>query len=151
MTKYLPSIAGKVFFALLLFAFVASNYAGPTNEVNLELRLIWGTNDSTSPDPKHKPISPELAKKMGAFKWKNYFEVNRQQIALAPKAGQSAVMSPQCTVSVTNLGNGKIDVSLIGQGKAVHKETHPLGHGLLVIGGDATNDTAWFVIVKEIK
>src|SRR5690242_12336102 len=52
-------------------------------ERKLEARLIWGTNDEKSPNASHKKLEGEMAKKLGEmpFKWKNYFEVNRQSFS----------------------------------------------------------------------
>ena len=153
MTPKFLSLRGTLFLSFLFMALLAFGQAAHANDLKLDLQLIWGTNDEKSPDPKHKPIDGELSKKMrnSPFKWKNYFEVNRKAIAVAPNATQETTMSPQCKVAVKNLGDGRIEVNLIGKGKQVRKETHPLSSGLFLIGGDATNDTAWFVVVKEVK
>lgn len=153
MTKQRLSIPGKFFLSLLLLAFVFSASAIQAKDVHLELQLIWGTNDPQSPNPKHKPLESGLAKKMKntPFKWKNYFEVNRQEISVPPNAAQKAKMSPDCAVEVKNLADGRIEVTLVGKGKPVRTDKHPLANGIFVIGGDATNDTSWFVVVKEVK
>src|SRR5690348_7669292 len=46
-------------------------------DVKLDLHLIWGTSEQTSPNSEHKPISQELKKKLQELplKWTNYFEV----------------------------------------------------------------------------
>ncbi len=153
MTKQRLSIAGKFLLTALFFSLVLSVQAVQAGDVKLQLQLIWGTNDAQSPDPKHKPVDAELAKKMEKtpFKWKNYFEVNRKQTSVAANATTNVTMSPECTVGVKNLADGRIEVTLIGKGKPVRKEIHPLANGIFLIGGDATNDTAWFVVVKETK
>ncbi len=154
MTKQLSFIAGRFFLSVLFLAFITSAGAVQASDVKLNLQLIWGTNDAQSPDPKHKPVEPELAKKMGKspFKWKNYFEINRKQLSVASGATQKVTMSEQCTVQVKNLGDGRIEVTLIGKGKTVRKDTHVLKNGMFVVGGDvASNDTSWFVVVNEAK
>ncbi|MDB6024458.1 MAG: hypothetical protein JWM68_681 [Verrucomicrobiales bacterium] len=146
MTKQLSSFAGKFFLSILVIAFLASTVAAQAADVKLDLQLIWGTNDADSPNPQHKRIEQKFP-----FKWKNYFEVNRQQVSVAPKAMKAVIMSPHCSVNVSNLADGRIEVKLLGKGKKVRTEIHPLASGMLVIGGDATNDTSWFVVVKEVK
>ncbi|MDQ6633057.1 MAG: hypothetical protein M3Y82_15095 [Verrucomicrobiota bacterium] len=151
----LKSILGtsRLFFPLIFLSLVFNSAAVTPADTKLELQLIWGTNDPQSPDPKHKPLEPELAKKMekSPYKWKNYFEVNRQAIQVAPNATQKSKMSPQCEVEVKNLSDGRIEVKLFGNGKEVSKHIHPLANGLLIVGGDCKNDTAWFVMVKPLK
>lgn len=60
-----------------------------------EAQLIWGTNDSKSPDPKHKPVEAEVQKKLSdlPLKWKNYFEVNRKTMEVPQGESTKAVLS----------------------------------------------------------
>jgi hypothetical protein len=123
-------------------------------ELNIEAQLIWGTNDTNSPNSKHKAIEPSLAKKLSEspFKWKNYFEEERKCASIAQDQKTKLVMSSHCTVEVKNLGADRIEVVLFGDGKAVVRKTDSLAHGkILLIGGDAKNDTAWFVVLKKIE
>ena len=48
-------------FAALVFPALLG--AAVAADRKMEARLIWGTNDDKSPDPKHKPLDGELAKK----------------------------------------------------------------------------------------
>lgn len=61
---------------------VSSISAAVADDLKFEAVLIWGTNEANSPDPKHKPVSESVAKKLACFKYSNYFEVNRKQFTL---------------------------------------------------------------------
>jgi len=150
-TQQLFLTAGKLF--LIAFFVSIATCVTQAADMKLELKLIWATNDAQSPDPKHKPLDGELAKKMEKmpFKWKNYFEVNRKEVSAPVNTVVKTPLSAKCSVEVKNLGDGRIEVKLIGAGKEVRKELHPLKNGILIVGGNAENDTAWFVSVKEVQ
>lgn len=122
-------------------------------DLRLEAILVWGTNEATSPDPKHKPVEPQLAKKLRSvpFKWANYFEVKREEIVVPPAGEKKKRMSKDCEIKVRNMGKSVVEVSLIGKGEPVGKVTQALPKGeLLVTGGNAENFTAWFVVLKQL-
>src|SRR6185436_3243625 len=123
-------------------------------ERKMEARLIWGTNEKTSPDPKHKPLDRELAKKLQdmPLKWTNYFEVNRTNFTINDREYTNIVMSKQCSIQVKDKGTNTVTVKLIGQGKQVSRVDKPLPKGeVLTIGGDARNNSAWFITVRPVS
>ena len=129
---------------------------GVTAEPNLKLEalLIWGTNDPRPPDPKLKPVTAELRKKLEEipFKWTSYFVVNRILMDVPPKDPVKASVSDKCEIQVKNLGNTTVEVSLFGKREHVLKRTQPLPKGeTLVLGGNAPNATSWFVILRQTE
>lgn len=121
-------------------------------DLKLETRLIWGTNDKVSPDPKHKSIDTPLTRELATkFAWKNYFEVNRKEDPIPPGVNKKVELSEKCFLEVKNLGDTRLEVKLYGSGKFVSKtvETIPKGN-YLVLAGDSENKTAWFVVLKTI-
>ena len=119
----------------------------------MEARLIWGTNEDKSPDPKQKPLDGELAKKLREMplKWKNFFEVNRQVFTISTNGYTNIVMSKQCSIEVKDKGANNVTVKLYGQGKQVNRVDKPLPKGeVLTIGGDAKDNNAWFITVRPV-
>ena len=144
--------------AVLLLALLLSPSlltASDAGEVKLEIQLIWGTDADTSPDPTHKAIEGDLASKFKKtpFKWKNYFQVKRRSVTVAPGALQKVEMSKDCTLEIRNVGDNRMEVKLFGKDKEkfVSKHTEPLSNYPLIIGGNAGNDTAWFIVIKALK
>jgi hypothetical protein len=138
------------FASLFLTCLAARVHAG---ELKLEAQVIWGTNDATSPDPKHKPAEAEVARKLKSqpFKWKNYFEVNRKTFSVAQDETKKVPMSKECELQVKNLGKQQVEVTLIGKGKSTGKITQALPkRELLVTGGNAANSTSWFVVLRQV-
>jgi hypothetical protein len=143
------------FIALWLVTLASVLWAGPIRaaDLTLDVRLIWGSNDKTSPDPTHKPIDTPLTRKLGKLlTWKHYFEVNRKEIAIPLNAAKTIELSGECAIEVKNLGESRVEVKLFRAGKFVSKtvEAVPKGDWLL-LGGDSANKTAWFVVLKTAE
>jgi hypothetical protein len=153
--KTWSALAGR-FTALLItaVALASSQAAAHAADLKLEAVLVWGTNDSTPADPSHRPVSQEIAKRLGClpFKYTNYYEVNRMNLAVPSGATTTVRLSKDCEVSVTQLEKGQVEVTLIGKGQPVGKITQKLHKGkTLVTGGNAPNFTAWFVILRQVE
>src|SRR5437870_5183916 len=125
-------------FAILLACGGLQADAAPP--MKLEAQLVWGTNDTKSPNDKHAPVKPETRKKLEALplKWSNYFEISKQRFEV-PLGGSTKVpMSKQCSIEVKNLGSSKIEVSHFGKGEHTLKRTQKLPKGeTFLLGGNA--------------
>jgi hypothetical protein len=133
---------------LCVFPFLA--WCGSA-DLNLQAQLVWGTNNEKPDDPKLKEVDPSVAEKLRkVFKWKNYFEVNRQHFAVAAGSSKRIKMSDDCEIEVHNLGNSSIEVRLYGKGKLAVRKTQKISPSeLLVLAGDDKDDTAWFVVLSQ--
>ncbi len=132
---------------LLLSVAAPQSYAG---DLKLEAQLVWGTDDTKPPAGKDwKPVDPAIRKKI-PLKWSNYFEVSRKPFLA--KAGETTKqpMSEKCQIEVKNLDNSTVEVVLFGKGKEVMRRKQALPKSeILVLGGNAPNDTAWLVILRR--
>jgi hypothetical protein len=120
--------------------------------LRLEALLIWGTNDAQSPDPTHKPVTPDVQKKLQElpFKWTTYFVINRKVLEVPPKGAVKVSMSDKCQIEVKNVGNTIVQASLFGRQKHILERTQPLPKGdTLLLGGNAPNATSWLVLLKQ--
>ena len=145
----LPWLAWMSVSALCL---MAGSSRGSAADLKLEAQLIWGTSEAKSPDPSHKPVSADIARKLKLlpFKWANYYEVTRKQFVVPESGVRSVTMSKECEIQVKNVGKTVVELSLVGRGAPVGKITQALPKGeLLVTGGNAPNFTAWFVVLKQ--
>jgi hypothetical protein len=123
-------------------------------DLKVRVQLIWGTDDAKSPNPKHKPIGPELKKKLERLplKWKNYFEETRRELDVAPGESKRTSLSESCEVEIKNLDGSKIEVTHYGKGKRVATQTQVLPKGeILALGGNAPNETAWLIVFKRLE
>jgi hypothetical protein len=119
--------------------------AAQANDLNMKATLIWGCDEEKPADPKIKPVSPELAKRLkGIFKWKHYFEVKNETAKIADKGNKKFVLSDKCTVEIKNDGK-TYNAKLFGEGKLLKAIDQPLKGEDVVLAGDDKNATAWFV------
>ena len=127
----------------------ASTNAFAGNELGMKATLIWGCDEEKPTDPKIKPVSPELAKRLkGIFKWKHYFEVKTATASIADKATHNFDLSDKCTVKVKNDGAKSYNAQLLGEKKLLKAIDQPVKPGEdMVLAGDDKNATAWFVIL----
>ena len=138
-------------FSILLLLSGLNALAG---NVKIELHLVWGTDEKTSPNSEHKPVSHELKKQMQALhlKWTNYFDVKQLNIDLPPMGVKKTPLSSKCEVEIKDLGHSKFQVILIGKGEEVINRTQSLPKGeTLVLGGNAPASTSWYVVLKRIE
>lgn len=136
--------------ALVLFSCAAAQ----ARDWRLEAILVWATNAEKSPDPNHKPVDEETRKKIGELplKWKNYFEVHRETFTVKQGGSKEVTLSQKCKLNVKHTDGKNAEVSLIGKGEQVLKRIQPLPRGeMLVLGGNAPNETGWLVVLKRLE
>ncbi len=138
-------ITGGLVFVLSAASLLAAN-------VKVEAKLIWATDEAKSPDPKHVPVDePTAGRLRKAFKWKNYFVVNKVVKDIPSRGSVPFELSKKCTVEIKELEGPRVEVTLIGEGKPVNKAVKSLNKGeWFVFSGDDKNQNAWFVIVTEL-
>lgn len=140
-------------FAFCLCIGLMLSLASQAQNLKIEAKLVWGTDDLQSPNPKHHALEPGLSKRLkeSPYRWKNYFEENHQEVEIPVGQTRSKiVMSDRCTLDIKNLGGEKVEVRLHGNGKPVSVHQESLSkNGLLVIGGPAANSTAWLVTIRK--
>jgi hypothetical protein len=131
-------------------------------DIKVEVQLVWGTNEAKSPDPKHKPVDPAMAKKLGNLKWKHFFQVDRQEVTIPSRKTQRVKLSPRCEIEITEQEGPRVEVKVYGRTeeaaaknqpfKWVHKHVEQLPKDeTLVIAGDDKNDCAWAIVIRRLK
>ena len=133
---------------MMLWSFGAS-----AANLEINLKLIWGTNDAKSPNPKHKPVSPELTNKLRKiFQWKNYFEVNDVTGRVPSRQSKKFRLSDKCEIEITEMEGPKVEIKLYGEGKVVNKITKPLVKGESVfIGAEDKGENSWFIMISLLN
>ncbi len=150
--RTLPACCGWL--AVLCFFLTSAGIAAPAKDLEFQALLVWATDAENSPDHNHKPVEAEVRRKLAELplKWKNYFEVKREQFTVPRGGSEKATLSDKCKIGVTDVDGRHIEVSLIGKGEPVLKRTQPLSKGeILVLGGNAPDATGWLVVLKRIE
>lgn len=140
---------------------VALGYGGhpaQAAELNLRVRLVWGTDEEKPKDTNCKELDPATKKKLGGvFKWKNYFEITEQKVLLSGKESKRPKLSQKCELEITHLDDATIEIKLIGEGKltkTLRPSVKALQQGeMAVLAGDDKDKfgDAWFVIITAPK
>jgi len=152
LTYRISGFSAGLMSALLLL--VTGSAAVLAADAKFEAQLIWATNEESN-DAKLKPVDVEVRKKLEdlPLKWKHYYMVNHEKFAVAAGGTNSVTMSKKCRLEVRRHGEVKVEVVLHGQkGDVCTKRTQPLPKGeMLVLGGNAPNDTGWLVTMKRVN
>ena len=121
-------------------------------DLKLEAQLIWGSNDVPARNCTNNLVGPNLEKKLKhlPFRWQHYYVVNTQVFNVSPAETANVKMSDDCEIVVKNIGDERVELSLIGKGKPVGKISQSLRKGqTLVTGGNAENLTGWFIVLRQ--
>lgn len=122
------------------------------DRINLNVRLVWGTDDEATVHPKLAAVDTEATQKLQSiFKWKTYLEILERDIETQPGQEIEAQISPKCLLRISNLGDSRIRVKLVGEGRSVGHQTQrvPMGH-ILTFAGEDKGDSAWFIVMKRV-
>ena len=128
-------------------------FAGPSPGIRIEAILVWGTHVAKTNDANLKELEPQLAKKFRkAYKWDYYYEVKgRKEATVSDKEPTRVPISEKCSLEVKHLGGERFEVKLIGKGKLVSRSVESLASGyMMIVAGEDKNDTAWFVVIREL-
>lgn len=138
-------------FQLVVALFLAASLTFPVQAANLkmEAKLVWGSNE---PSKDHKPVDPALAEKLAVFKWKHYYVINTVVADIPSRETRKLKMSNPCTVEITELEGPRIEVKVVGKGVPVSKTVKQIVKGeVIIIGGDAENKCAWFIVLTQLE
>lgn len=136
---------------VVAMAMAADDKAKPADQgvEEYQVRLIWASNDESSPDPNHKKLDSELTAFLKkSFRWANYYEVSSKIISVPLNKEGEAKLSDVCTVKVKNLGGNRLEADLFGKGKPVSNTKTKL-EKWVILAGEAKNDTGWFVVIRK--
>jgi hypothetical protein len=116
------------------------------------IQLIRGTEANQPPLPGCKHVGPKLADTFRpVFKWKNYWELNCQQVAVV-HGGATRVKLGNGREAEIDLRNPKERrVAAFQDGQLVEKTVIPAGEAMTIIGGNRDSKSVWFIVVRRDK
>ena len=126
--------------------------AAAADELAVQARLVWGSNDQKPAEPTYKEVDPKLAETLRkVLKWKNYYECSRTNTSVALNQTKKIRISAKCELELTYLGQSRAQTKLFGKGTVVDQRTQQISYEPLILGGPDKNDTAWFVVITKVK
>lgn len=146
---------GGLLFVLSLGGILPAQCEAEASKQKMKAQLIWCTDQNKPEDDKSvKDVDDKLLNKLtklNIFKWKNFFEMDKQSFSLADLGSNITSLSHNCVIEVTHLGDCHFQVKLYGEGKLVQTIRHPLPKGeYLIIAGDIKkkSDEIWIVALS---
>ncbi len=116
------------------------------------VQLVRGNNEDKPPAPGARLIGPKLSKSLhSVFRWKSYWEVSRQKVAVTAGEKTKVVLSKERTVEIDLSQPRKRKVTAVSNDVPVCSTTQTVGEELTVIGADRDPTSAWFVVVRRDK
>src|SRR6266487_2809206 len=87
----------------LALVFLLAAVGAHAEEIKLEAKLIWASNEPTSPKKEHEPVDKATAEKLRKIRpqW-NYFFVEKKVVKTVPSRGSNRFeLSKECTLEIT--------------------------------------------------
>jgi len=114
------------------------------------VQFVIGGDQDKLPFASAKPIGPKLEKKLrGVFRWKRYWEVNRDSVVLASGQMARRKVSSDREVEIERLDSEKFAVRIYHDGKLTRNRTQPSEGAFCITGGGAGADQSWFIVVRR--
>jgi hypothetical protein len=137
-----------VLFALLL---VGPGCQPATDDPGLTfyLQLIRGNDEDTPPTADARPIGPKLSERLhSVFKWKRYWELNRDSVVVRSGEKVRKRLSPEREVEVELLDSRKMSARIYVSGQPTRSRTQPAEGAFYIAGGDKGEIQSWFIVVR---
>ncbi|MSR42504.1 MAG: hypothetical protein EXS29_01820 [Pedosphaera sp.] len=137
--------------ALLVLA-VPSRVLAAEPILNVEVRLVWGTDDAKSPHADFKKMDPKLAETLRrSFRWTEYYEGKMQKVQAPSETSQRVTLADDCYVELKNLGKSKIEVKYFTGTKQIGKTVNTLPpQNWLTVGSVDKSNSAKFVMMRLV-
>jgi hypothetical protein len=146
--------AGLLVIAVLVAILSTSAQPGAKPAKTIEVQLLWGTDAKTSPNKDHKPVEPDIQKRLqhSPLKWTNYFMVKKMSVSL-PRGGQvTNVACDKLSIGIKDLGKSALELSFINKNKPLEKRNQLLPRGeVFIYSGNAPGTNAWLVVLKRLE
>ena len=136
---------------MLLCAWTGKASAGQ-GATTFYVQLVRGTETNRPPVPGCKQVGPRLAGTFcPVFKWKCYWEMNRQQVAVVPGRAMRIKLGNGREAEIDLSSPKERKVAAFQGGKLVDRMILPKGEGMTIIGGSREDKSVWFIVVRRDK
>jgi hypothetical protein len=140
-----------VMLAMLACAWAAEATAGQ-GATTFYVQLVRGTEANQPPVPGCKQVGPKLAGTFcPVFKWKSYWEMNRQQVAVVPGRTMRVKLGNGREAEIDLRNPKERRVAAFQNGKLVDRTSSPAGQAMTIIGGNRDGKSMWFIVVRRDK
>jgi hypothetical protein len=151
---FMPTGSNLGLICFLAFAVIAPCPAlgGQPEKTTYYVQLIRGNDEGQPPDSGAKAIGPKLSKSLhAAFRWKNYWEINRQKVEVAAGTKTRITLSKERAVEIDLSQPEKRKVMAFSYDKPICVSTQPISKSMTIIGADRGAKSSWFAVVRRDK
>src|SRR5262245_39721877 len=126
----------KALFGLMFLFGVSTIGLAEEQPTTLYAQVIRGTDEEKPPQAGWKPVGPKLSQRLcPKFRWKHYWEVNRQEIGVLPGRSVRLKLTPEREIEIDLAGSGESEIRLYSAGKLVRKSRQPAESQMTIMGG----------------
>ncbi len=83
------------------------------------------------------------------FRWKHFWEINRQTVVLKADGETRQRLNPQREVELKMTGPHDVTVSVFSDGKLTVRSRRAVDAGFCIVGGERTSEQSWFIVVRR--
>ncbi len=126
--------------------------ASPEPPLNVEVRLVLGTDTLKSAPADFKKMDPALAKTLSrSFRWSEYYEGKPQKVQAPAQQSQKVILDQDCSIELKNLGKSRIEVKYFSGAKEIGKTVNTLPpQNWLTLGSVDKSNSAKFVMIRLV-
>lgn len=140
----------KVFLTALFFVAAPLARAADLSSVTFYVQLVQGSDQDAPPTAQARAIGAKLDQRLhNVFRWKNYWELKRENVTLAAGAKSRKAMSRHLAVEVAWPTSDTLMVSIFRDGKLVRRRHEPIDTAFSIAGGSSNPGEPWFIIVRR--
>ena len=136
----------------VLLAFCTPAVPGEGEPVKFHVQLIYATNSEKPPPKGWKKVGPKLREQLSpVFQWKEFWQVSRTEVAVPEGKGTKTRLTESRELEIQFQSDGRLQLMMYRDGQPVRKMKNVSATGRVIMGGDSTNDDAWFAVVRRDK
>jgi len=114
------------------------------------VQLIRGSDEEAPPSAGSRRVGSRLAETFhSVFRLRNFWEMDRQEVALAPGQKTKVRLTLEREVEIDLRRPEFRRVTGFQNGEAVDRVVRPRGEAMTIIGGNRDGKSVWFIVVRR--
>jgi hypothetical protein len=120
--------------------------------ITFYIQLVQGTDADMPPATGATLIGDALNRRLQMFRWKNYWEIQRQTVELSAGAKVRRPILRKHEVEIALPTPTDMTVSIYLDGKLTRKRAQPVDTAFYIAGGDNDEKSeSWFIVIRRDK
>ncbi|HEY3855584.1 MAG TPA: hypothetical protein VGO67_14430 [Verrucomicrobiae bacterium] len=147
------SIVKTLVVGLAASLMLGSSAVGASKDgVTFYIQLVQGTDADMPPATGATLIGDALNRRLQMFRWKNYWEIQRQTVELSSGAKVRRHVMRNHDIEISLPTPTDMTVSIYLDGKLTRKRAQPVDTAFYIAGGDNGEKLeSWFIVVRRDK